>query len=226
MPAAANRGRSAGSTSWRCSIRGMNGSRPAVGSSASSAARTAASPIAWIWVAMPPAAARSTRSRSASGSVIQIPRRRSGRERVVGLRLDVGEEGCRPRAERAVRVALLPADPGTSIGVGTEDVAAAQPTRERRREGVIPDRGVDPDGQAARLGQAGIGREREPELRVGRDVAGIVHGDDAERQELMRDRQDPALEVLGRHQRDVDRHHGGRPPRTGRRPAPPPRRGR
>ena len=83
-----------------------------------------------------------------------------GRERVVGLRFDVGEEGCRPRAERAVREALLPADPGTSVRVRTEDVAAAQPTRERRREGVIPDRGVDPDGQAARLRQAGIGRER------------------------------------------------------------------
>ena len=73
MPRAANRGTSSSAISCTCSTRGMSGVVPTVGASASSAARTAASPIAWTWVAMPSPAARAACSRSASGGTIHTP---------------------------------------------------------------------------------------------------------------------------------------------------------
>ena len=56
-------------TSWACSTRGISGVRPTVGASASRAARTAASPMPWICVAIPRSAARAARARRSSGAV-------------------------------------------------------------------------------------------------------------------------------------------------------------
>ena len=104
--------------------------------------------MAWIWVAMPPAAARSTSSRRRVGGVIQTPRRSSGGERPVGLRLDVREQGGGPRPERPVGEALQPADPGPTDRIGAEDVAAPQTPLER---------GVEPLGAGARRGRGSAG---------------------------------------------------------------------
>ena len=94
---------------------------PAVGSRTSSAARTAASPIAWICVAMPPAAARVDELAQLLGLGVPDAAPQLGRERPVGLGLDVGEQRGRPRPERAVGEALLPADACTTGRVPAED---------------------------------------------------------------------------------------------------------
>ena len=112
MPAAANRGRSAGSTSWRCSTRGMNGRRR--GGRFQGVER---GPDRGVTDGV------DLRRDAAGGRPLDQLAERLGlghpdatapvrRERTIRLRLDVGEEGRRPRAERPVRVALLPADPG------------------------------------------------------------------------------------------------------------------
>ena len=54
-------------------MRGMSGVRPTVGASASSAARTAASPIPCTCVAIPSEAARIAWARSSSGGTSQTP---------------------------------------------------------------------------------------------------------------------------------------------------------
>ena len=96
IPAFANRPRSAGSSSWTCSILGMNGTAPAVGSRASSAARTAASPIAWICVAIPPAAASLDELAQPLGLGDPDAAPQLGRERPVRARAR-----CRPAAPRS-----------------------------------------------------------------------------------------------------------------------------
>ena len=111
-------------------------------SRASSAARTAASPIAWIW-------RRDPAGRRPLDALAQLVRLGDpdaapalGRERAVGLGLDVGQQRRRPRPERAVGEALLPADPGATVRVRAEDRAAAQAAGERRVERVVAQRGV------------------------------------------------------------------------------------
>ena len=105
---------------------------------------------AWIWVAMPPAAARSTSSRSSLGLGDPHAAPAVGRERPVGLRLDVGQQRRRPRAERPVREALLPADPGATAGFAPRIAPLRSPPRERRVEGVVAQRGAAPGPAAAR----------------------------------------------------------------------------
>ena len=200
MPAAANRPRSAGSSSWTCSSRGMNGTRAAVGARTSSAARTAASPMAWICVAIPAAAA-------AFRELGQLLRRRDpdasapiGRQRPVRLRLDVLEERSRPRPERPVGEALLPADPRPAVWVPTQRRAAAEPTLDRGRRG-RPREARRGRGSAAVRSRTG-GRMRERPTRGrgrGASPPGIVDADDPEQQEFLRHvRRSPARGRPGR----------------------------
>ena len=105
------------------------------------------------------------------------------REVVPHRRLEVGEEPRRPRPERTVGEALLPADPGTARGIGPEHVPAADPAGDRGLERVVTQRGEDADGQRAGLGQAGVGRVRPGELRVRRERPRVVGGDDTQLQE-------------------------------------------
>ena len=74
IPSPAKRPRSSAWTSWACSTRGMRRVVPTVGASTSSAARTAASPMPWIWVAMPSEAARVACSARRAGVASQTPR--------------------------------------------------------------------------------------------------------------------------------------------------------
>ena len=106
----------------------MSGSVPAVGSSASSAARTPQSPIAWTIVAIPTAWAFVASAASRSGGVMKTPRSGAGRERPSLLRLDRLEERRRPRRERAVGKELQPAEMGAA-GLRPERIAAPQPCR-------------------------------------------------------------------------------------------------
>ena len=183
----------------------MNGTLAALGSRASSAARTAASPMAWICVAIPPAAARADELAQplGLGDPDAAPQLRG--ERTVGLGLDVGQERRGPRPERAVGEALQPADPGPPVGIGAEHRAAAQTAGQCRVERVVAERGEHPDREPAGLGQARVGRIRPVEVGVRREAARVVDGDDAEAQQLERDRDDGGLEVGLRHRRDVDR---------------------
>ena len=111
-----------------------------------------------------------------------------GRQRSVGLGLDVLEERRRPRPERAVGEALLPADRRPPVRVRAEPRAAAMtaarwPPRPRRR--------------ACRHGRgAAAGPHRTAGRRPGtsttasgsgRDAARVVAGDDAERDEVLPD---------------------------------------
>ena len=97
---------------------------------------------------MPPAAARSTRSRSCVGLGDPDAAPAVGGERPVRFRLDVGEQRRRPRSERPVREAFLPADPGATRRVRAEDGPAAQPAGQGGVEGVVAQRGEHPDRQA------------------------------------------------------------------------------
>ena len=64
---------------------------------------------------------------------------------------------------------------------------------------------MDAQGQPARVGQVGIGREREREVGVGCQRAGIVAGDHAERDQLPPDGRDGGLELGLIGHRQVDR---------------------
>ena len=133
IPSAANRGTSASSTSWACSTRGTSGVAPTVGASASSAARTAASPMPWICVAIPSAAADAACSRSRSGGDEPHAEAVVGR-RLAGHGLHRSQQGRRARAERAVGERLEPAQPQPVERVGTQagTRCAARPGRRRR----------------------------------------------------------------------------------------------
>ena len=101
-----------------------------------------------------------------------------GRQRAIGFRLDVGQQRRRPRPERAIREAFLPADPGTTPGVRAEDRAAAQPAGQRRLEGVVAERRQHTDRQPLELGQVRVGRVRPIQVRIRRERARVVGGDD------------------------------------------------
>ena len=82
------------------------------------------------------------------------------RERSVGLRLDVLEEGRRARPERPVGEALLPADPGTAVRVLAQHGPAPVALLDRGGDRVVAHAGVDPHRQSAGVGQPGVDRER------------------------------------------------------------------
>ena len=170
----------------------MNGALLAVGSRTSSAARTAASPMAWICDAMPPR--RGSLDELAQSLRGRVPDAtpQVGRERPVGLGFDVGEQGGRPRPERAVGEALQPADARTSRRIRPRGRA---PLRSPRSSAVSSDSGrsdaMTRSRQPPGLGQMGVGRERPAEVRVGDDAARIVDGDDTERR-AVRSRPRPA----------------------------------
>ena len=201
--AGANRPRSAGSTSWTCSILGMNGVRPAVGVSASSAARTAASPMAWIWVAIPPAAARSTSSRNTSPASTR-PRADASGEAVGRARVR-----CRPAAPRSATRATrrrtasasrpAPGRPGPRRGCRRSGARRRARSRARRRGSR---RGRGPAASRARTGRAYAGYD-QLEIRVVHAEPGIVRGDDAEGEQLLRDGHDRRLQLLDRRTGDV-----------------------
>ena len=73
-PSDPKRRASGAATSCACSTRGRNGVVPTVGARTSSAARTAASPIAWTCVAIPASAARRARTPSSAGAASHVPR--------------------------------------------------------------------------------------------------------------------------------------------------------
>ena len=157
----------------------------------------------------PPRAA--TSSRSSSGSVIQTPRRRSGGERPVGLGLDVVEQRRRPRPERAIGEALLPADPGPAVAGRRRGRAAAEPALDRGRRGRrrAARRGPGPAAARARTGGRRPGTtSRGP--GPGRAPPGSWHGDDAEREQLAaRPRRSPPSSSSARDRRDVTRDEPG-----------------
>ena len=66
-----------------------------------------------------------------------------------------------------------------------EHVAAAQPARDRRVQAVVAEGRVDADRQVGAVGERGVGRERERQVRVGGERAGVVARDDAERTQLV-----------------------------------------
>ena len=120
MPAAAKRPRSAGSSSWTCSILGMNGTcaaRRLEGVERGPHGRIADG----VDLRGDPAGGRSRHELAQPlglGDPDAAPQ--LGGERTVGLGLDVGQERRGPRPERAVGEALLPADPGPPVGIGAE----------------------------------------------------------------------------------------------------------
>ena len=172
---AANRGRSSGWSIWTCSMRGMSGSRPPTGVSRSSATRTAASPIAWIWVAMPPAAARCDEILEAGRvghpqAPAPVRAAAGGPARLRG-----------PRAARAVREPIEPSakhfcQPTRARPAGSEPRTSPlrRPPARAVLQGVVPQAGVDPDRQPAGVGQMRVGRERVGEVRVRRERARVV----------------------------------------------------
>ena len=184
IPPAANRPRSAGSSSWTCSIRGMNGTRAR--RRLEDVERRPDRGVADGVDLRGDPAGRRPFDELAQPLGLGVPDATPlvGRERPVGLGLDVGEQRGRPRTERAVGEAFLPADPGTAGGIVAEDRAAPQAPLERGLERLGPERGQDADRQAAGLGEVGVGRERPAEVRIGHDPARVVDGDDAEREQL------------------------------------------
>ena len=144
IPPAANRPRSSGWRSWTCSRRGMRATRSTVGSRASSAARAAASPIAWTWVAIPASAARSASSREEL--------RGHPEDAAVGVR-------ARPAGSRSAAVC----DPSVPSAKSLSQPTCARPSRPRTRarpplrrprsaaqlEALRAEAGVDADRQLA-----------------------------------------------------------------------------
>ncbi len=153
-PRRPNRGTSTGSASWTCSRRGVNAVRPTVGSRASRQARTAPSPMAWIWVAIPCVAARSASAAEPLGWREEQAERSGRRRRAIGLGLEWPQHRRRARREGAVGEELHPPDL-RPIVTGRERVARTQATTDRRLEGLFPDAGVDAQGQATCLVRAG-----------------------------------------------------------------------
>ena len=148
-PRRIERDRSGGASGRARSGASAASGRP-TGARRSSASRTAASPMAWIWVAIPPAAARPTSPRRTCR--VGHPQSASlvGRQRPVGLGFDVLQEPRRARAHRAVGEALLPADPGATGGIGAEDVTTAQAAGERRVEAIVAQARMDAERAAGR----------------------------------------------------------------------------
>ena len=157
----------------------------APGARTSRAARTAASPMAWIIVVIPPAVARATRSARPSGLRHPHPAPH-GRLRAAGP----APPRCPPAGPRS----RDPSDPSAKHfcqptrarprGIVAERRAAASgrgrsPTRARRRG-----HGVDAERQVAGVGQADVDGDIEGQVGIRGHAAGIVAGDDAERDEL------------------------------------------
>ena len=162
-------------SSWTCSIRGMSGSARGVVARTSSAARTAASPIAWIWVAMPPAAARATSSASSL-------RRRSSTRRAAGppaaagpARLEVREQAPRSASPSSRRRSTSASRPGPG---------RPGPRRARRRCAARRPAAVSSassrrqawtrTGSRPVSDEVGVRRERVGQVRVGGERPGIV----------------------------------------------------
>ena len=158
---------------------------------------------------MPPAAARSTRSRSWSGSVIQTPRRRSGAS---------GRSGSASMSASSAAV-RDPSDPSAKHfcqpirarprGFAPRIAPLRRPPASAVSRRVVAQRGQHADRQPLELGQARVGGVRPVQLGVRREWSRIVRGDDAERQERERDGHDPALEICAGDRRDVARDQPG-----------------
>ena len=198
IPAATKLDRSAGSSSWTCSSRGISGTRAAVGARTSRAARTAASPIAWICVAIPPSAARSTSSASSSGSVIQTPRRRSGGSGRSGSgSMSSSSAAVRDPSEPSAKQ-LEPADPGPTVRIARRAASplrspCAMPRTPVRRRAARHGRGAAAGRHRRDAGYAG---NDQLEVRVRGQAARVVDGDDAEREQLVPDGHQRRLQGL------------------------------
>ena len=172
-------------------MRGISGDVAPNGVRTSSAARIAASPIAWMVVAIPPAAARSTQLAQRVG-------RRSSTRRGAG---PVGAvDPARARCPRGARRSATRASRRRST-------SASRPSRDRRgsRQAGRPLRcpcsiaaatassrmhAWTRSGQPAGVRQPRVCRERVRQVRIGCHAARVVAGDDTERHELLADLDD------------------------------------
>ena len=108
----------------------------------------------------------------------------TGAQRPLRLERERLEHRRGPRPQRAVGEQLLPADNGPAVRAGSQPGAAAVATFRRDRDRLGTERGVDPDRQAAGIGQAGVRRECTGQGRIRDEIARVVDGHHPERDEL------------------------------------------
>ncbi len=175
----------------------MSAVEPTVGASASSAARTAASPIPWIWVAMPSDAARAAWARSSSGGTSQTPYPSFGGGGSPVDRVQRLEQPGAARAQRAVGEGLEPAHPEPPERVLAERPAAREPLRLRGVQLLGADARVDADAQLAGRGEPPVRGDRPAEVRALAHAARVVGGDDAQGEQLAHDRRQRVRHGVG-----------------------------
>ena len=187
---------------------------------ASSAARTAASPIPWICVAMPSdAAARRLVAPGASGVVSQTPCPSLGGAGSPGDALHRLEQGGGPRAERAVGERLEPAE-AQAVRAGRARAAArcAAPASPAASSCSARMLAWTRSPRSPAAASAPVGLERAAEIVARGQAARVVDGDDAQRDELPGARAGRRPRSLGRRRRrDERRRRGASPTRGGRR---------
>ena len=159
-------------------MRGMNGMRAVVGASASRAAPTAASPIAWIWVAIPPAAAFERELRELRLAHEHEP---AIRRAFPGL-----DERSRLGAERSVGEELQPAHPNGARGIPANRRAAREPFGASARQASRADAGFHEERQIATIRDRA--QELEiPEVRINPERTRIMNSDDPVPKKLLGD---------------------------------------
>ena len=181
MPSAPKRAMSAGSTSWACSTRCIAPATCGSASMTSRTVRTAASPMAWISLAMPASAARA----GGLGQLLVAVRTGmpvgppgGGPGGVVGL---VGrQQGRGAAAQGAVGEELQPAVAVAAALVAFDQLAGAEADLDGPLELVLANAGHDAQRQAPGPGHLAVVDRAAAQLRVGRHAAGIMDRGDAQ----------------------------------------------
>ena len=162
----------------------MSGSVPAVGSSASSAARSAASPIAWTIVAIPTPCGPRRERREPLRRRDEDAALRPGRERPALLRLDRLEQGRRPRPERAVGEELQPAELGAAAASGQSGSPLRSPAAAAASSCSSRMQAWTRIGSVAALVERADRRRSRRRGPPERQPARVVDGDDAQADEV------------------------------------------
>ena len=157
--------------------------------STSSTVRTAPSPMAWIWLAMPASAARRARAASCA-TVSQRHARRAARWRAGRVVRLVGlQQGGRAAAQGAIGEELQPA---VAVAAGGPAPPRRRPVRKPELDGalelLLADAGHDPQRQPAGRRQGAVERRAAAQLRIGRHAARVVHRRHAEARQVARRR--------------------------------------